>query len=538
MKENYLDRKILDFGYSLLIMICSVFIGSALFLFIDFGIGPWQFPVFSLIGIMIYSYLRSRESEYMDYKRGLIYYIAFMVIVFILSMIVKNIWDPSVDGRWYHSEAIIRLMDGWNPVYSNKGNIGKWSYYYSKATWYLAANTIEFLGDLEKGKLYNLFFEINAFIISIPFFRKFFNTKNYTFPILGAILLFFNPVSWGQRFTFYQDSALGLFLIMIFMIAFFIWKDESGEYKKSNRMVLFCAAAFISNIKFTGLAYCSVFLFIFLILIFMTRNRTEFKSLFKFLLASFLIITIVLGYSPYVKNTIENGNPFYPLIGNGEDSEDIMTPNTPISLRDINYVEKFVKSQYLSPGEYDLTEENIFQKGDLFQLRNKKAYAGPDQRIRGFGLFSFIIMPISILLAIAYCFLESENRKYFISMIIGIAIIGVLSKEIWWARYFSYFWIIPPMMTVGYLSRKDIIPKFFGALLGVTLIANSLHLAANSIEYQIEYSKIAQRELEWLRYEVDKEYWERAINKEHYRQYIRYKTKLPLRGGLNFEDYR
>ena len=59
----------------------------------------------------------------------------------------------------------------------------------------------------------------------------------------------------------------------------------------------------------------------------------------------------IIGFNPYVTNTINNGNPLYPLAG--KDKIDIMTPNTPASFRYDGQFEKLIKSLLAMP-----TQEN------------------------------------------------------------------------------------------------------------------------------------------------------------------------------------
>lgn len=533
MDINQRDSDILDIALSFLVMFCSVFIGTAIFMFFDKGIGVWQFPVFSFAGMMIYSFLRFSEDESFGLRKGILYFLIYILVVSVLALIVQNVWDPSIDGRWYHSEAVIRLTDGWNPVYYKLENVGKWSYYYCKATWYTAANIAEFLGDPERGKVYNVFFELVTVIISLPFFRRFFNTKNYVIPAMGAVLMFLNPVAWSQRFTFYQDSTLGLLLMDVIMLSFFVWRDKNGKYRKSNLMALFCAAAFLSNVKFTGLAYASVYLFVFLILFFVTRERKQAMKLLGFLAVSFVVITMLLGYSPYVKNAVEEGNPFYPLMG--KDAEDIMTPNTPEALKDMNYLQKFVASQYLPPNN-DLSEEYSFESGDLFEMKDRKNYAEPDPRIRGFGILSFALVPMTLILAVIYLFLNGRNKKFFFVIFFSVILVGVVSKEIWWARYFSYFWIMPALVMCAFFNNEGTLHRFFGSLLFIVVFVNGVHYMVNSVPYQIEKSDITKLEVEDVRLNGTVDFLYDVLNRNHFRLWYREKLGYPLSGVIEKED--
>ncbi len=539
------DRKLIEIGYAMISMVGFIFIGMALLFYIDFPVTRIHYPVLSLIGIIIFSFFRKSDGKKVEVKNIILYYISFILISLLLGALANKIWDFTVDGRWYHSEAIVRMTGGWNPIYAKQGNVDRWSYYYSKATWYFAVAAGKFLGAHEKSKIYTMLFEIIVILVSVPFFKSFLNKKSYILPLIGAIVMALNPINWAQRFTFYQDAVLGLSIVLMVMILYFIWKDKYDEYRKTNLFVLFMIAAFLANIKFTGLVFASFILFVFLITEFYRNGKEKGKAFLKYCIVSFVIITVVLGFSPYVKNTIEHKNPFYPLIG--KDSVDIMTSNTPASLRDMNYVKKFVKSLLIVP-DNDLNKYQSVDLTKLLETDDKKVYAQPDQRIKGYGILSFIILPLSMLLSAFYIVKGKntdgsnniENKRYFTVVVIQYCMIALASREIWWARYLSYYWLIPAWTTVIFLAEKDKIAKYLGTLMLCAICINSIHYVYMSVPIQIELSNevktmVDVMEEKWNMTPKDQETVD-FVNQNMYRMWSREKLGLPINGVLGKEQ--
>lgn len=534
---SLVDKRLLEIGYSFITMICFIFMGTAILYLFKVPMTQFHYPILPLLGLIVLNYIYKKDGKHYGVKKIAIYYILFMILSFAFGELLGKVWDITVDGRWYHSEAILRMVDGWNPVYSAKGNIDKWSYYYCKATWYFSAAATKFFGEIEKAKIYTVLFEITILFISIPFFKQSVKTKNYILPIIGAIILALNPVNWAQRMTFYQDAVLGILVVLLIMILFFIWIDKKNEYRKINLFMLFMVAAFLSNIKFTGLVYASFILFVFLITEFYRKGKAEGLKFLRFCIISFLVITIVLGFSPYTKNTIEEANPFYPLIG--KDAVDIMSSNTPSSFRDDSNLKKFVKSLLLSP-DNNLENNQVFEFKNLLTTESDTVYAGPDQRIRGFGLLSFVVIPLTLIMMLVYILKKPKEKGFFLMAVIQFFIISIVAGEIWWARYFSYFWLMPAWITIIYLNEKSRLKKFIGGLSLVSILINGIIYINMSVPKQIESSEDQKLLIEEFKVgnvsNSGHDRLEDVLNRNLYRLWIREKMDLPLQGVITSDD--
>jgi len=101
---------------------------------------------------------------------------------------------------------------------------------------------------------------------------------------------------------------------------FLIWFIST----KSNHLTLISLAAtsiLMINIKATGFAYTLIFSVGFLAFLWVYQKE-KFKLISKYIGVAFFIGAIFVGYNPYVTNTFEHHNPFYPIGGiiNGKTS--------------------------------------------------------------------------------------------------------------------------------------------------------------------------------------------------------------------------
>lgn len=98
--------------------------------------------------------------------------------------------------------------------------------------------------------------------------------------------------------------------------------DGKCHIEKSIKWIsLFIIIAIITNIKFTGLAYAAVFSLVFYIfwlacdLAKKRFNKSKTIKITAFFAIAVVFSLCIVGYSTYVKNTIEHGLPFISAYG-------------------------------------------------------------------------------------------------------------------------------------------------------------------------------------------------------------------------------
>lgn len=428
--------------------------------------------------------------------------IIFLFIIFGAIKVSESIYDFSYDGQGYHQEALMYLDDGWNPVYEQT-ELGPlrdlWVTHYAKAIWFMGFSIYEVTDKIETGKAINLILLISTTLLLIEFLR------GYSLSWIRTLLITFaaiaSPVVINQVFTNYNDFHIHLLLLNLIIgyLTYF------RRYDYSSLLILFFTMIILANIKFTALGYAVIFTGIPILIVLykklITKELVHYKKLTITLIASLVIAVGVVGASSYIKNTITNGHPFYPLAGEGK--VDIMSSNTPEQLLDNNRVEKLFISTF-SKTTNEFNGQIEYKIPFTMTLHELSAARATDTRIGGFGpLFGG-----AIILFLAACLVHFRKIiQLRTSITLGILFIVIalsifINPETFWARYIPQLWFVPLVLLV-FLNANKIKSKLLDLML-VVLIINSVMVSAATAE-KIYTTKAAQdQDLAYLA-EVSKE---------------------------------
>lgn len=436
---------------------------------------------FLLGGFISFKYLKGN-------KKNIILSILIGIFALIVSICISNyVYDQSYDGNAYHKETIFMMKEGWNPIYDNyldfaiKNNLTHkhylWGQHYAKATWIFGSTIYDITNNIESSKFYNILFMYVAFVNIAYLIYKTFSKKILS--ILVAFIAVVNPIMISQVFTLYIDGLLGLFLFLnVIYMYLFVIDDNNKLIKLSLGSVMII----LINIKFTGFGYCGLFCAGYYIYYLITKaKKKDYKSLINntiYFVEIVLISLLIVGSASYLKNTIDKGNPFYPLLGEGK--VDIMTHFQPSSFDDMptivrNFYSIFSRSGYVSKNnnlEPQLKIPFIFDKKELRSITY-------DTRIGGYGvLFSglFIISIILIILFTIFAYLKKEKNTvlYLIPLIVTLLLMFFLADG-WWARYSPqlYLFILISVLLFGLNSNKRCLKVSFG-MYSFLIILNSM----------------------------------------------------------------
>ena len=182
-------------------------------------------------------------------------------------------------------------------------------------------------------------------------------------------------------------------------------------------------------------------------------------------LASFLCLGVgLVGFNPYVRNTVEKGHPFYPILG--EHRIDIMSINMDSTFGAKVRLEKFQESLLgRSSVQFHLERGRIPPKIPFtFTRAEFESVSTPDPRVAGFGpLFGgILILSLSVGMAsFALLFLRRHSGapsawriptggKSDLWLLIGLVAASALANpELWWARYVPQLWTLPLLVALG-----------------------------------------------------------------------------------------
>lgn len=387
--------------------------------------------------------------------------IAYLILVLITPFIFTKTYDITVDGNSYHKTAIGLMSDGWNPIYEssnnfnsktigkiseltkdNKSKIALWIDHYPKASYFIGTVIYSYTGNIESGKCITFLLDISLVLLLLSILEdKIGKTK----AIIISILVGLNPIVLSQIFTYYVDGLMGI----LFGIELLLLSNTKIYEKKYdiNFIYLLCCCGIFVNLKYTGLLYSGLIAAIYYIY-YIIKNKQNRIETFKNMTIKFSIIFIIaigfIGYSSYIKNTLDHHNPLYPIIG--KDKVDIITMMYPDNYDNMNSFERFINSIYSKTENLSRNNGNTTIKNPLKIYKSEiDSIALPDTRIGGFGPLFGTITTVSIIFICILIIKKIKKEKIIInenillptlSILLSIILVG----ESWWARYIPQFY--------------------------------------------------------------------------------------------------
>jgi hypothetical protein len=419
----------------------------------------------------------------------------------VVSMVV---YDFSYDGLWYHQDAVILLEKGWNPnthVLTTKETSLSDLYlnHYPKATWITQACYYSFLPfSIEGAKSINFYMVFACFFLSLALIRNIADMKWVT-AIPFALFIALNPVAVCQLFTFYVDGLVGSIITCTVCLMIFITKEST--YGKQAHLYLALTLVFLVSIKFTSLVYACILMTGFAGYQFFYQKERWFKNAL-FYAGVFIAGILVMGYSTYVRNTLQNGHPFYPLMGENNIGDQVAKVTMPSNFLDKNRFEKFNLATFARP-EWARAPLNSRAK-PLFSIESLTefdAFMRPDAEMSGFGpLYAeiFLLMGGGIVLLILF------GRKVFsakLLMLLGVLMISiVIMPAFWYARYAPQIWLFTMIAGILFFQSKAtkwlawLILVFTFVNIGFVMQQNFVHSFKNTIILNQTFDQLKSRQ--------------------------------------------
>lgn len=478
MPSGRIERSLTASLLLLLAMLTGVFTWTSLGMVFHLPLTLAHVPLASLLTWALLLKISRGTRFEMGLGQGLVTLLAYAGLLILFAQVGDLLWDQTVDGRWYHAEGIMRLAQGWNPIYDRipltHPDFNIYVHHYPKSEWILFAGLTQVFGSLEKAKALHFLLHGLVCALSPIFFKHLFGFRTYAIPLLAGLLLLANPIFLAQAFTFYNDADLATGMVGVLMIFYF-----HSQAQGKDRFFLLAAAfpllAFTAHIKFTGLVYLAFMLFFYLLL-YAWQKKKEALSLFVYLSASLVLILGFIGFHPLVTNTLEAGHPFHPLMG--PEAVDIMATNTPDDLEGLNPIASFFLATFADPAGSMAMEVEVRPEGFLV-LEDPAPYGEPDPRIRGFGFYSpWILLALLVALPLGLIFWKSPTqgaKAYGLYAVLVLLAIALLGGQMWWARYIAFLWFLVPMAVCSLLAQKQVIESLLAFLLVVLVALNGLH---------------------------------------------------------------
>lgn len=482
---------------------------SATFIF-GGHISAWHFYAGVLLAL-IYCFYAVRH--FFPKRTGLIFLAEITLIAATVgaSMLVGGkFYDLSYDGQTYHQEAIIQIEQGWNPFYrylpgSTLGSLERWVNDYPKAAWVEAAAIYKTFGKIEYGKSLQLILMAAAFGMVLSLLYQVPIIRNHLVIWLVALLVAANPVAIYQSLSFYLDGQL-LALLIIFSITLTLYFHEKDG---PVYITLISSGVLLSNMKFTGLVYACLAMGVAFVFLWAYEKIIRAFN-FLWLGAITLVVAVfVIGFNPYITNTIRQHNPFYPLLG--PKSIDLKPYNTPGNFAqkpsyEILFLSAFSKSDNIRGQGFDakLKAPFTYTKQELAAFTETNAKEG------GFGpVFGGAILLDLVILAYAVVWLVRAHRRKknngmnptqlaaitLLFVILAVIISCVINPISSLARYVPQFWLFALLPVLIAFALPSKIIKTVAVLVVGFLAFNNFLVAKTYVSYNINTSRQMQTEL-------------------------------------------
>ena len=400
-------------------------------------------------------------------------------------------YDLSWDGQQYHQSGIYALAGDWNALanplreFEHSQSTELWVRHYAKGPWYFAAAIFDATGYVEWGK------SINLLALAASGLAVFAAALDYGLTraraAIVALVLALNPVLMSELTSFLVDGVM-IAALLVTTAALFSYLRRPTPVLA---WIIFFASAISINSKFTGLIFlCMIFTAAAVWCIWQQRDRL--LGYLALSATSLVVGTCVLGYNPYVTNTITRHNPLYPAFGSAafpskdELQHDIDKFETPSNLIPHNRVYRLLYATFGRPSNApyphrptsaELMWPFAATPSDLH------FYDYHETRVAGFGpWFSGFAILATALFLWALC--RRGHARGAMALVAATIVLSLLSSSVfWWPRYGPQLWLLPVVPAAfllhGAAKRWETIAAWtlLGGLLANALIVAGVHLA-------------------------------------------------------------
>jgi len=493
------SKTLYGIGSFLLLFLFSLFALGTIGLSLGFQIpcSSFYFGVFSA-SIILY-FIQKKEQRTVAW---VLFITALSWIIVFLCLILASLYfDCSFDGQWYHQDAILFFDRGWNPFYEPlvedvkaSGFNARYVNHYPKASWTVSAILFKLTHNIEIGKAIH-FIAFFAFVcMTFPFIRRT-CTINWWQTSLVVLMLAFSPVIAGQCFSYCVDGFLAslLFLFVVLLI-------QLVSYPSEKKYWVLAGACFVLliNLKFTSLVYAALFILGFLVFVLIRKPSLLKSYVFGWTLLTFVGVCC-FGYPTYVRNYLEKGHPFYPLMGKNNEGKSISEVSYAGNFFEMNRFEKFYASHAAIPIYTDQTH-NAIQK-PLFNLYHSKKDWGYYKSLQPLAMSPLGPYGAELwlyFLVLVILFFWKNKNPWSIGLFFLIATTMVVQPEFWNFRYAPQLMLLFGLVCAELFSRKSSIVRGFTLLFALLFLFNESIVMYQSWKWVQEKNELLEKNLQSL----------------------------------------
>lgn len=410
-----------------------------------------------------------------------------------------RIYDTSWDGRDYHRRAAMLFADGFNPYTTlaepQDAYYNRWINHFPRGPWIANAAALKLTGNLEVGKAVDLWLIWATFCAGVGILAPVFG--GVVPAVLGAAVLTANPIAVGQIFTNYVDGQAASLLTLLLL--FGVWVARAPSV--ASVLALAATLLLALNVKFTltGIVLLWSPLAAGLALWWARREKWSagrIRNVAAALVAAGVVGLAGVGYAPYVRNTVDFGNPFYPIMG-GPTTSQVDPAQMDARFLQLPAWKRIGLSVF---GASRAGRENV----DLgikvpFSVHGGEAVAfrSPDVRLGGFGPWFGGCVLVALVGLVA---LGGGHRRFAVLAAWGALILpAFLNEGGWWARYHPQLWLVPVLVALLLMRADGSRRRRLGIVLTGLLLVNAAFVTGARVYAAVADSAHADAVLDDLR---------------------------------------
>lgn len=358
-----------------------------------------------------------------------------LIFIAVTALFSALVYDTTFDSFGYHNDIAVMLSQGWNPVTQDPPNGSIWAKHYAKLFETAGASVMALSGNLQSIKCVNFMLLGAALAVAYYTLAEYFSRISAGWRAAIVFVIAANPVVIRQTVSVYNDYAVWLETVLLACSFVMMTGNRAGSRTHDSRtalpaalpyLLLFFTFAISINTKFTHFYYVGVECLFFAGWCAAFRRWTVLRRGVITVLAAVVAGVAIIGYNPYVLNTLHYGIPTYPL---GTDAVDIMTGNTPAMFDGGNRFVNFFKSLLsVSDASWAVVNGGCTLDG----IRN--SYVNT-MTVNGFG----VLMAPMLLLGLALMVLSRPKLRWWV-VYLFMLVICFSFEQSWWARYIPFLW--------------------------------------------------------------------------------------------------
>jgi hypothetical protein len=443
-----------------------------------------------------------------DWRSWLVATAWFAAIAVAASVALGWLYDFSGDGQWYHQTGVLALSAGWDPFLAWRlldwntgfeaqlGSAAIYVQHYAKGDWIVASAFYLATGSLEGAKLFNFLYPLATYLIAAGFLHRLGLSRIWAHAI--ALAAAANPAVVYQMHSFFVDGQLASLCTLLVVLSL----DYFHEPRRRTLFMLGMCVLVLANLKFTGLVHAvslgvglSVLAWIF------GHDKAAGRHIAAGI-ASVVFAVSMIGYQPYVTNTITHGNPFFPVLDRDQAADVAMGGQferwAPPDFTSMNRVEKLTRSLFSeSASGEEMPEWKV-----PFTVAKRELYIffNTEPRYGGFGPWFGGVLALT-LLGYSAAFPAMRRRVWIAGVALAVLMLAsaLLNREAWWARLSPQIWLVPLILIGAVALDAPRWTRTCAAILLAALLANSALIAALSWGRAAEKTSTFRTQLTELR---------------------------------------